>query len=420
MQRVLVLGAGLLGISTAYYLNELGYEVVVVDRQPGPGLETSFANGGQISVGQAEPWANPGTPKKILKWLRQENSPLIFKPGFDFAQWKWGIQFLQECLPANTRHNIQQIVALSLYSRKELQLLRNTLHLEYDQLERGILNFYTDEQDFSAAVEGAEIVRQYGCEREVKTPDECIRIEPALAASQQRLVGGIYTPSDETGDAHLFCVQLAEKAAAKGVQFRFGVTIQDLLTKDGNVSGIRLVNEKRQEEILEAELFVVALGCYSTGLLAKVGIELPMYPAKGYSVTLPIEEGKEAPIVSLMDDYLKIVFTRLGNRLRIAGTAEMAGYNLDINHHRCENMLKRALSLFPGIGDPQKAELWTGLRPATPSNVPLVGRSRYPNLYLNTGHGTLGWTMACGSGKALAHLMHGEQPEVDFAFLKWI
>jgi D-amino-acid dehydrogenase len=309
---------------------------------------------------------------------------------------------------------------MSLYSRHELQQLRKKLGLEYDHIEQGILNFYTDEQDFKAAVEGADVVRQFGCEREVKTPDECIRIEPALASSHQRLIGGIYTPTDESGDAHLFCVQLAEHAKTKGVQFRFGVTIQDILTEGGIASGVRIVNERRHEEILNASHIVVALGCYSTPLLSKLGIDLPMYPAKGYSVTLPLEEGSDAPTVSLMDDYLKIVFTRMGNRLRIAGTAEMAGYNLDINHDRCEGMLQRALSLFPGIGNPEKAELWTGLRPATPSNVPLVGRSRFPNLYLNTGHGTLGWTMACGSGKALADLMHKKTPDVNFAFLKWI
>lgn len=420
MQNVIVLGAGLLGVTTAYYLAELGYQVTVLERQSESALETSFANGGQISVGQAEPWANPSTPKKVLKWMRQENSPLVFRPRWDLAQWKWGAQFLQECLPSNTRHNIQQIVAMSLYSRQELQSLRSRLKLEYHQLERGILNFYTDSMDFDAAVAGAETVRQYGCEREVKTVDECLLIEPALASCRSQLKGGIYTPSDESGDAFTFCQQLAKKAEELGVVFRYGVTVQELVADGGGISGIRILNTRRQGEILKADAYVVAMGSFSTQLLQKLHIDLPVYPAKGYSVTLPIREGVPAPYVSLMDDYLKIVFTRLGDRLRIAGTAEMTGYNLDINHERCEGMLKRALELFPGIGKPEEAERWTGLRPMTPSNVPLVGRSRYPNLFLNTGHGTLGWTMACGSAKALVDVMRGKEPEVKFSFLKWI
>ncbi|MES2205646.1 MAG: D-amino acid dehydrogenase [Pseudomonadota bacterium] len=418
--RVVILGAGLLGITTAYYLSQAGCEVTVLDRQSGPGLETSFANGGQISVGQAEPWANPSTPKKALKWMRQENSPLVFKMRLDLAQWRWALQFLQECLPSNTRHNIQNIVAISLYSRQELQHLRNKLGLEYDHLERGILNFFTDQLDFDAAIAGAEVVRQYGCEREVKTVEQCIQIEPALAACRSQLKGGMYTPTDESGDAYLFCQRLAEEATKAGVVFRYGVNIQDMLSEGGEISGVRFVNERRQEETLSADRYVVALGSYSTALLSKAGIDLPLYPAKGYSVTLPILDPTMAPNVSLMDDYLKIVFTRLGDRLRVAGTAELNGYNLDINHERCEVMINRVMELFPGVAKPEEAERWTGLRPATPSNVPLIGRSRFPNLFLNTGHGTLGWTMACGSAKALADIINNKKPEVDFAFLKWI
>lgn len=418
--QVLILGAGLLGVSTAYYLNKLGYEVTVLDRQAGPGLETSFANGGQISVGQAEPWANPSTPKKLLKWMRQENSPIMFRLRWDLAQWRWGLQFLQECLPSNTRHNVQQIVLMSLYSRQELKSLRQELGLEYEHLERGILNFFTDARDFEGAVSGAEVVRQYGCEREIKSVEECIQIEPALASCRQKLLGGIFTPTDETGDAYQFCLRLAERAEKNGVVFRYGISIQDVLPEGGEINGIRILNERRQEEVLHADRYVVALGSYSTPLLAKAGIDLPVYPAKGYSVTLPIHEDANAPTVSLMDDYLKIVFTRLGNRLRVAGTAEITGYNLDINHDRCEVMIKRVLELFPNVGKAEEAERWAGLRPATPSNVPLVGRTRYPNLFLNTGHGTLGWTMACGSAKSLADFMHGRRPEVDFSFLKWI
>jgi D-amino-acid dehydrogenase len=406
--RVLVLGAGLVGVASAWYLSEEGHEVTVVDRQPGVALETSFANGGQISTSHAEPWANPGTPWKALQWLGREDSPLLWRLRPDPAQFAWGLRFLRECTPGRTRANIVAILRIALYSRALLKELRPMLGLEYDQQQRGILHYYTEQAEFEHAIPQADLMREYGCERVVMTAAECLAIEPALAGSTVPIVGGTFTAGDESGDAHKFAQALAKRAATHGVVFRFGQGIAALLRDGDRVAGVRLDNG----ETLTADAYVVALGSYSPLLLKPVGIGIPVYPAKGYSATMPLADASVAPTVSLTDDGHKIVFSRLGDRLRVAGTAEFTGYDTSINAVRCDALVRRTHAIFPQVRT-DEVEFWAGLRPATPSNVPLIGGTRLANLYLNTGHGTLGWTMACGTGKLLADLMTGKAPAID-------
>lgn len=414
--NVLVLGAGVTGVTTAWYLAKAGHSVTVLERKPAAGLETSFANGGQISVSHAEPWANPGAPLKVLRWLMREDAPLLFRLRADLHQWLWGLSFLRECTPARTRHNIAQIVNLGLYSRASLQALRAETGIRYDHLTRGIMHFYTSESEFEDAQEPARVMREHGCELDMKTPEECVRIEPALAHARDRLVGGSYTPSDESGDAHKFTQALAALAEARGVRFQYGLRILGLARESDTIHGVCVEHADFRQEVLKADAYVVCMGPYSPLLLRPHGIRLPIYPAKGYSVTMPVVDPARAHQVSLTDDEFKLVFSRLDDRLRIAGTAEMNGYNTEINDVRCRAILRRTLELFPGAGDPARAEFWTGLRPATPSNVPVIGGSRYTNLFLNTGHGTLGWTHSCGSGRAIAEIISGHRPELEFSF----
>ena len=414
--RVLVLGGGVVGVTSAWYLARDGHEVTVVDRQPGAALETSFANGGQISVSYAEPWANPGAPLKILKWLARDDAPLLFRPRLDWRQWRWGVQFLIECLPSRTRHNTIQCLNLALYSRDCLQALRAETGIQYDQLERGILQFYTERDEFERGVEAAGLMREYGCDRDVKTPDECVAIEPALAQCREHLAGGIFTATDESGDARAFAVELARMAAERGVAFAWDTEIQAVVPRGDAIEHVRVVRDGRFETIA-ADAYVMALGSYSPFLLTPIHVPANIYPAKGYSATIDIDGHAGAPTVSLTDFAWKIVLTRLGNRLRVAGTAELNGWETSLNPTRCEALTARTFELFPDAGNRASVRYWTGLRPATPSNAPLIGRTRYRNLFLNTGHGTLGWTMACGSARGLADVVAGRKPDVDFAFV---
>lgn len=416
--RVLVLGAGVIGTTAAWYLAKAGHEVTVVDRQPGAGLETSFANGGQISVSQSEPWAAPGTPFKVLRWLAREDAPLLFRPKLSWHQFAWGLRFLFECLPSRFRFNIREMVNLGRYSRESLQELRREPGIEYDQLTKGILQFYTDARDFESAQIASEVLREYGIERVMKTVDEAIAIEPALESARDKLVGATYAQSDESGDATKFTQNLAALCEKAGVRFLYQTRIEAIEAGGGRVNGVRVQCEARKPETLTADAYVVALGSYSPLLLRPIGISIPVYPAKGYSVTLATGGFTGAPHVSLTDEGHKLVFSRLGERLRVAGTAELAGYDTELNMVRCAALVRRTKELFPSAADYAHPIYWTGLRPATPSNCPLIGRtSRYPNLFLNTGHGTLGWTESCGSGRALADIVSGKTPEVDFQFL---
>jgi D-amino-acid dehydrogenase len=408
--RIVVLGAGLTGVTSAWFLAEDGHELTVIDRQPGPALETSFANGGQISTSHAEPWANPAAPLKVLKWLGREDAPLLWRFSADPAQWAWGLRFLRECCPERTRANIRAILALALDSRARLKALRRELGLEYHCLERGILHFYTDPAEFDRAIPQAALMREFGCERVVKSAAECLAIEPALAHAVAPIVGGTYTADDESGDAQLFTAALADRCAARGVEFRYNTTLAGLETAGGRVAAVRLANGDR----LTADAYVVALGSYSTLLMRQVGIGIPVYPAKGYSISVPLQEGAPASEVSLIDDEVKMVYSRLGDRLRVAGTAEFSGYDTSLNATRIDALVRRTRQMFPQLEFSAAAiEPWAGLRPATPSNVPIIGPTGLHNLYLNTGHGTLGWTMAVGSGRLLADQLAGRVPEID-------
>ncbi len=415
--KVIVLGAGLLGVTSAYFLRQQGHDVTVVDRQAAAAAETSFANGGQISVSHAEPWANPGAPLKLLKWLGQEDAPLLFRLRADMRQWLWGLQFLRECTPARTRRNIRQIVSLGTYSRDTLQQLRRDIGISYHERTQGILHFYTSEKEFAAAEAPAAQMRALGCDRRVISADEAVRIEPALRHVRAQLAGATYTHEDESGDANLFARELVKRCEADGVQFLMSHTVTALREAGGQIDHVEATDSEGRFRKLTADAYVLAMGSLSPLLAKPLGIELPIYPAKGYSVTMPVKDASMAHQVSLTDDEYKLVFSRLGDRLRIAGTAELNGYDRDLNRVRCEAIVNRVEQLFPGAGDVAQAQFWTGLRPATPSNVPIIGRSKVHNLFLNTGHGTLGWTHSCGSGKSIARIVSGLQPEVDFAFV---
>ncbi len=414
--KVIVLGAGLLGVTSAYFLRQQGHDVTVIDRQATPAAETSFANGGQISVSHAEPWANPSAPLKVLKWLGQEDAPLLFRIRADMRQRLWGLQFLRECTPARTRRNIEQIVRLGTYSRDMLQALRRDIGIEYDQRTQGILHFYTSQKEFDGAEGPAAQMRELGCDRRVISADEAVRLEPALRHIRPQLAGATYTAQDESGDASRFARELVARCRADGVQFLMSHTVTALREAGGQIDHVEATDAEGRFQRVCGNAYVLAMGSLSPLVAAPLGIRLPIYPAKGYSVTMPVKDVKVAHQVSLTDDEYKLVFSRLGDRLRIAGTAELNGYDRDLNRVRCEAIVKRTEALFPGAGDAEQAQFWTGLRPATPSNVPIIGRSKIANLYLNTGHGTLGWTHSCGSGKSIARIVSGLAPEVDFAF----
>ena len=410
--RVVVLGGGIVGTASAWFLRQDGHEVTLVERQSGVALETSFANACQISASQSEPWANPSAPAKILQWLGKEDAPLLFRLKADPYQWLWALQFLTHCTPGSTRSNIRDCVRLALHGRKTLRALRRDLALEYDQIERGILHFYVDPEEFEGAKAGAAIMRELGCDRRAVSAQEAVEIEPALAPMRDKIAGADYCAEDESGDIFKFTQQLAQHAQARGVTLRFNHLATRVLTAGGRATGVEVVEPDGWHKIIDADAVVVALGSYSRELLLPLGIYLSLYPGKGYSATYAIVDPARAPTVSVTDDAFKMAVTRLGDRLRVAGTAELSGFSRDLNSTRCEMLTRRVRDLFPGAADYDKPRYWTGLRPMTPSNVPLIGRTRVPNVYVNTGHGTLGWTMGAGSGQIIADVVAGRTPAV--------
>lgn len=413
--HVMVLGAGVVGVTTAWFLQKQGYQVTVVDRQNGAGLETSYANGGQISVSHAEPWANPAAPLKILKWLFQPDAPLLYRPRLDPYQWRWALSFLGQCTSARAAHNLRQMVNLGTYSRSQLQALRQETGITYDHHQKGILHFYTSEAEFQAALEPARQMRELGCDREVIDARRAIELEPALRPIEHRITGATYTAEDESGDARKFTQALAELCRSEGVKFVHGTEVLGFERAGDRILGVQALQDGRHQT-LRADRYVLSLGSFSAVVARKLGLFLNIYPAKGYSITVPVKNPDAAFSVSLTDDEYKLVYSRLGDRLRVAGTAELNGYTRTLNQTRCRAIVRRAAEVMPDAGVWDEAEFWTGLRPATPSNVPYVGKSHFTNLYLNTGHGTLGWTHSCGSAAALAEIMAGRTPDVDFAF----
>ncbi|MBF0375767.1 MAG: D-amino acid dehydrogenase, partial [Alphaproteobacteria bacterium] len=401
--KALVLGAGVVGVAAAWYLARAGVAVTVVERRPGAGLETSFANGGQISASHAEPWANPDTPAKALKWMGREDAPLVFRwRRRDPALWAWGLRFLTNCTTRRAAINTERTLRIALYSRARLKALRAETGIAYEQREAGILHVYRDPREFAHARRAAELMSALGLARRALTPDQCRDLEPALSTIHGALAGGLHSPDDESGDAHLFTARLAEMAAAQGVEFKWETNVLGLLGEAGRVAGV--ITDRGT---LTADAYVLAAGSWSPLLARGLGLRLPIYPAKGYSATIPIADPAGAPTISITDDENKLVFSRLGERLRAAGTAELTGWDATLNDYRARLVLEKTKTLFPRAGGFERAELWAGLRPVTPDSVPLLGRTPYPNLWLDTGHGTLGWTMACGSGAALADLITG-------------
>lgn len=425
--QVTVLGAGIIGVSTAWHLLQRGHEVTLVDRQPDAALETSFANAAQISVSYCEPWANKDAPLKTLKWMFSDESPLLFRPQLDWAQWRWGLQFLAQCNDAAFVRNVAQLVALGAYSHAALKDVVADTGIEYHRLERGIAHYYTDQKSFDGAAEAAAVMQRFGVQRSVVSRAELLAIEPALRAFGERIVGGTYTKSDESGDARVFTQKLAALCAKRGAQLLLGHDIEQLESDGSEVRQVRVRDRATGvASALKADAFVVACGSYTTPLLKSVGLHVPIYPGKGYSATLPLLQPERAPSVSMIDDQMKCAISRLGNQLRVAGTIELGGFDLSLDtplaRKRCEMLVRRIEQVFPGVadtrtpaqgGDPQ---FWCGLRPATPTNIPLIGRTKLRRLWINAGHGTLGWTHGAGSGKALAELIHGEQPAMNFGF----
>lgn len=411
--HVVVLGAGILGVSSAWYLRQEGHQVTVVERQPEAALETSFANGSQLSVGHVEPWASLETLPQLWQWGFSERAPVLFRPHADLSQWLWGARFFLECWPSRTRRNLRELLNLGLYSRAAHQALRVETGIEFQAIDRGIINLYATQAEWERGSRAAEEITRLGYPRHRISREEALRLEPALAGVRMAWAGATYTPGDGSGDARLWTQALAEKCRGIGVTFHFNRTVSGLAVEGGRVAGVHLVS---QAQSLPADAVVVALGSYTPLLLRPLGIRIPVYPVKGYSATVPLVQPETAPQVSITDDAWKMVFSRLGNTLRIAGTAEFNGYDTSLNATRCHALVERARTLFPEAADYGQPTYWAGLRPATPSNRPLIGRTRLSNLFLNTGHGTLGWTTGCGSGKAIAALVSGRRPDVDFSF----
>jgi len=406
--KVIVLGSGVIGTTAAYYLAQAGHEVSVIDRQPGPGLETSYANAGEVSPGYSAPWAAPGIPLKAIKWLLMRHSPLVIRPSLDPAMWRWVLMMLRNCTSARYELNKSRMVRLAEYSRDCLIALRRHTGIHYDERMQGTLQLFRTQKQLDNAASDIAVLERYGVPYELLDRAGCARAEPALAHVRDKYVGALRLPNDETGDCFKFTQRLAELAAQDGVKFSYGAGIHGL-----NASGDRLVSVRTSEGEQKADAYVLALGSYSPLLLREVGIRIPVYPVKGYSITVPIHEAAHAPESTVMDETYKVAITRLGDRIRVGGTAEIAGYDLSLRNARRATLEHSVCDLFPRGGDVARAEFWAGLRPMTPDGTPVMGPTPLRNLFLNTGHGTLGWTMACGAGRVLADLVSGRRPEID-------
>ena len=406
--RIIVLGAGVIGVTQAWYLARAGHEVTVIDRQPGPALETSFANAGEISPGYSAPWAAPGIPLKALKWAFQRHAPLVLHPTLNPGRLRWLAEMLSNCTTPAYQRNKSRMVRLAEYSRDCLTDLRRETGVRFDERQQGTLQLFRTEAQVAAAEKDIAVLKADGVPFEVLDRAGCIAAEPGLAAAADRIAGGLRLPGDETGDCFKFTNALADRAAAMGVTFRYGVGITGLRASLGRVTGVETT-----EGVMVADAYVLALGSLSPRLVAGLGLRLPVEPVKGYSITLPIVDAARAPVSTVMDETYKVAITRLGDRIRVGGLAEIAGFDLSLNPRRRATLEKSVGELFGGAGDLAAASFWTGLRPMTPDGTPIVGATPLANLWTNTGHGTLGWTMAAGSGAVLADMMSGCAPQID-------
>lgn len=410
--KVLILGSGVIGVTSAYYLARAGHEVTVVDRQPEPALETSFANAGEVSPGYSSPWAGPGVPVKAVKWLLMKHGPLVIRPKLDPVMWVWLLKMLRNCTSARYAVNKSRMIPIAEYSRDCLRDLRRDIGIQYDERAQGTLQLFRHQAQLDGTGEDIAVLKQYGVPFEVLSREGCIAVEPALAGVKEKFAGGLRLPQDETGDCHMFTQALAKHAEALGVRFMFNTGIDRIVTDGARVSGV-----VTSAGLLQADAYVLALGSWSSRLVAPLGISLPVYPVKGYSITVPIKDASGAPESTVMDESYKVAITRLGNRIRVGGTAEISGYSSKLYDARRATLDHSLTDLFPRGGDLAKATFWSGLRPMTPDGPPVIGPTQYANLHLNTGHGTLGWTMSCGSGRVLADMLSGKKPEVDVSAL---
>jgi D-amino-acid dehydrogenase len=416
--KVVVLGAGVIGVTSAWYLAKAGHEVTVIDRQPAAALETSFANAGEISPGYSSPWAAPGIPMKALKWMFMEHAPLIIQPRPDWAKLSWMARMLMNCTSEAYAVNKSRMVRLAEYSRDCLMELRAETGITYDERTQGTLQLFRSEKQVAAAEKDIAVLKADGVAFEVLDADACVAAEPGLAAAKHKIAGGLRLPGDETGDCFKFTQSLADMARAQGVTFRHGVSIDRLVADAGRITAVHT-----SEGRITADAFVVALGSYSPMLVKEFGIKLPVYPVKGYSITVPIVDEARAPVSTVMDETHKIAITRLGDRIRVGGMAEIAGFDPSLSPKRQATLTHSVEDLFGGAGDQSKAKFWSGFRPMTPDGTPIVGRSPIANLFLNTGHGTLGWTMAAGSGRVLADIVSGRRTEIgatDLGYARYL
>ncbi|HEY5810993.1 MAG TPA: D-amino acid dehydrogenase [Povalibacter sp.] len=406
--KVIVLGSGVIGVTSAWYLAQAGHEVTVIDRQPGAALETSFANAGEISPGYASPWAGPGMPLKALKWLFTPHAPLVLRPSPDPGQWRWILQMLRNCTTARYATNKSRMVPIAEYSRDVLRQMRAETGITYDERSQGTLQLFRTQKQLDGAGDDVAVLKKLGVPYELLDADGCIRAEPGLADVRSIIVGGLRLPQDETGDCHLFTQRLAAMAEKRGVVFNYGTRIEGIDHSADRIDGVRT-----SQGTFTADTYIMALGSFSTPMARTLGVRLPIYPVKGYSITVPIADAAKAPVSTVMDESYKVAITRLGDRIRVGGTAELSGYNSRLHPSRQATLERSVRGLFPAAGDFGNVSFWTGMRPMTPDGTPIVSRSRYRNLYFNTGHGTLGWTMACGSGRVIADLVSGRPPDID-------
>jgi D-amino-acid dehydrogenase len=404
--RVIVLGSGVVGVTTAYYLARAGHDVTVIDRQPGPALETSFANAGQISPGYASPWAAPGIPLKAFKWLFQRHAPLAIQPDGSLFQLQWMWEMFKNCDADRYAVNKERMVRLAEYSRDRIRALRAETGIAYEGRQQGTLQLFRTQAQFDGAAKDIEVLKHAGVPFELLTREQLAQAEPALVHVRDKLVGGLRLPNDETGDCQLFTTRLAQMARELGVRFQFDTAIERLDVANGQVVGVQTDKGR-----VTADRYVLALGSYSR-LLLQDRFRVPVYPLKGYSITVPIVDGARAPVSTILDETYKIAVTRFDDRIRVGGMAEIAGYSKALNPRRRETLELVVNDLFPGGGDVSRATFWTGLRPMTPDSTPIVGATPLKNLFLNTGHGTLGWTMACGSASVIADLVSGKVPAI--------
>lgn len=406
--KIVILGSGVIGVTSAWYLAEAGHDVVVIDRQEGPALETSFANAGEISPGYASPWAAPGIPMKAVKWLMMKHAPLILRPHADMAMLRWLVAMLGNCNARDYAINKSRMVRLAEFSRDCLIALRRETGIRYDERSQGTLQLFREQKQLDGIGKDIAVLKADGVPFEVLDRAGCIAAEPGLAASTAPIAGGLRLPNDETGDCFKFTNALAAMAAAKGVEFRNGISVQRLVEESG-----RVVRVETDKGTVSADAFLVAMGSFSPQLVAPLGVRLPVYPVKGYSLTAPIIDEARAPVSTLLDESFKVAITRLGDRIRVGGMAEISGFSRDLPPERRATLEHSAGSLFPGGGDLEAASFWCGLRPMTPDSTPVIGPTRIPNLFLNTGHGTLGWTMACGSAHVITDLIAGRRPAIE-------